>query len=242
MNTDVLAIGAHPDDLELSCGGTIAKLVLQGRSVVMADLTQGELGTRGTKEIRLKESAHAARILGVADRRNLRIPDGHVDINDENLRTVISLIRDVRPRILLIPHSIERHPDHVHAHQLCKEAWFYSGLAKLPTKKKGKMQEPFRPHAFFEFIQWYEVQSSFVVDVSETFETKMKAIRAYASQFHNPLVKERETKLSHPDFLDTIEMRFRFYGNKIGVRYGEPFFHVGEVGVQSIFDLVTAGG
>ncbi len=133
MQVDILAIGAHPDDIELSCGGTIAKLVKDGHKVGLADITQGELGTRGSKGIRAKEALAAAKILGVVTRRNLKIPDGNIELNRTNLKKVITLIRELRPKVLIIPHSVERHPDHVHAHRLCKEAWFYSGLRKIQT-------------------------------------------------------------------------------------------------------------
>jgi N-acetylglucosamine malate deacetylase 1 len=242
MKTDVLAIGAHPDDLELSCGGTIAKLVQQGHSVALADLTQGELGTRGTKEIRAREALEAARILGVATRRNLQIPDGGIAIKRENILKVITLIRELQPSILIIPHGVERHPDHVHTHQLCREAWFYSGLEKLPTKLRGTRQHPHRPHHFFEFMQWHEFKPAFIVDISETYETKMESIRAHASQFFNPKSKERETKLSSPEFLHTIETRCKYYGQKIGVKYGEPFLTNFSIGVKDLFDLQVIKG
>lgn len=242
MTVDVLAFGAHPDDLELSCGGTLAKLVKQGHKVALADITQGELGTRGTKEIRAREAEEAARTLDVATRRNLLIPDGNVEVSDDNKNKVITLIRELQPRILLFPHSVERHPDHVHSHELCKEAWFYAGLEKIKTKLKGIDQHPFRPHHLFEFMQWQEFYPSFVVDISDTFDIKMKAIRSYASQFYNPNSMERETKLSSPEFLERIETQSRYYGMRIGVKYGEPFFTHYTVGVNDIFDIVVSKG
>lgn len=242
MKVDILAIGAHPDDIELSCGGTIAKLVKEGHKVALADATQGELGTRGTKEIRLREAASAAKILGVVTRKNLGIPDGNIELSRANLKKVITLIRELRPRILMIPHSIERHPDHVHTHNLCKEAWFYAGLRKIKTSLNGLAQEPHRPDNFFEFMQWYEYTPSFIVDVSSTFEIKMKAIRAHASQFHNPKSKEPETILSRPEFLDRIETEAKYYGKKIGVQYAEPFYSWTPLGVNTIFDFVLTKG
>jgi len=242
MHADVLVIGAHPDDIELSCGGTVAKLVGQGFHVALADLTQGELGTRGTKEIRAQEAAEAARILGVTTRRNLRIPDGGIELSRKNLLKVITLIRELRPRILLIPHDRERHPDHVHTHFLCKEAWFYSGLEKIRTRLNGKFQAPFRPDNFFHFMQKFEFEPTFVVDVSEHFETRMTAIRAHASQFHDPKSKDPETVLSKPEFLEQIRTRAEYYGQTIGVSYGEPFFSPVPIGVKSPFDLVLSRG
>ncbi len=238
MQIDVLAIGAHPDDIELSCGGTIAKLVKQGYSVALADVTQGELGTRGTKEIRAGEAQEAARILGVKTRRNLRIPDGNVEVNRKNVEKVITLIRELKPTILIIPHSVERHPDHVHTHQLCREAWYYSGLQKLRTTYQGAKQEAYRPHHYFEFMQWHEFESSFIVDISDSYDVKMSAVKAHASQFFNPLSKDPETKLSTPQFLDSIETRAKYYGQRIGVRYGEPFLTHYSLGIKDVFDLI----
>ncbi|HAL57035.1 MAG TPA: bacillithiol biosynthesis deacetylase BshB1 [Bacteroidetes bacterium] len=239
MTVDVLAIGAHPDDIELACGGTVALLVKQGYKVALADATQGELGTRGSKEIRSKEADEAANILGVITRRNLRLADGQIDVSERNIKKLIVLIRELQPRLLLIPHSTERHPDHVHTHQLCKEAWFYSGLSKIHSKHAGIPQRPFRPDIFFEFMQWYHFEPSFVVDVSDTFDTKMRAIRAHSSQFHNPKSKEPETKLSTPEFLERVETEARFYGHRIGAEYGEAFFCYAPVGVGNLFHILT---
>jgi bacillithiol biosynthesis deacetylase BshB1 len=242
MQADVLAIGAHPDDLELACGGTIAKLVQQGSKVALCDLTRGELGTRGTKEIRTEEAAKAAEILGVVDRRNLNIPDGNIELSRKNILKVVSLIREFRPSILLIPYSIERHPDHVHTHELCKEAWYYSGLEKLKTTLGGTEQKRHRPHHYFEFIQWHEFEPSFIVDITDTFETKMDSVRAHTSQFHNPQSKEPETKLTRPDFLEVIATRCRHFGSKIGVKYGEPFISPFSLGIQNPFDFTIIQG
>lgn len=242
MQTDVLAIGAHPDDIELSCGGTIAKLVRQGYKVALADVTQGEMGTRGTKEIRTREAEEAAQILGVTTRRNLQIPDGNVEVSMPNIEKAVTLIRELKPTILLIPHGVERHPDHAHTHQLSKEACFYAGLAKLKTTYRGTRQVPHRPHHFFEFMQWHEFEPSFIVDISDSYNTKMRAIKAYASQFFNPHSKEPETRLSSPKFLETIETRSKYYGQKIGARYGEPFFTNFSLGVEDMFDLIIHRG
>lgn len=242
MQVDVLALGAHPDDIELSCGGTIAKLVKDGHKVAIADITQGELGTRGNKDIRSTEAAEAAKILGVTARRNLKIPDGDIELSKANIKKVITLIRELRPRILIIPHSVERHPDHVHAHRLCKEAWYYSGLRKIETTLDGEHQKPHRPDNFFEFMQWYEFTPSFIVDVSETFDTKMKAIKAHASQFYDPNSKDPETLLSRPEFLERIKTDSEYYGKRIGVKYGEPFYSWTPLGVKTIFDFVLTKG
>ncbi|MBN1398851.1 MAG: bacillithiol biosynthesis deacetylase BshB1 [Bacteroidetes bacterium] len=242
MNVDVLAIGAHPDDIELACGGTIAKLVRQGKKVALCDLTQGELGTRGTKKIRLREAQLAADILGVVARRNLLIPDGSIEVNKKNILKIITLIRELRPSLLIVPYSIERHPDHVHASEICREAWYYSGLEKIKTRHNGKSQERHRPHHYFEFIQWMEFEPSFIIDISDTFGLKMKSVRAHASQFYNPESKESETKLSGPDFLEVIETRCRYFGSKIGVKYGEPFISRWSLGIDDPFRFIVNRG
>lgn len=242
MTVDVLAIGAHPDDIELACGGTVAKLVQQGYKVALCDLTQGELGTRGTKEIRNKEAQQAAKILGVLTRQNLQIHDGNIEVNKKNLLKIITLIREFRPNLLLIPYGIERHPDHVHTSELCREALYYSGLEKIKTKIDGKPQERHRPHHYFEFMQWLEFEPAFIVDISESFDLKMKSVRAHASQFYNPESKEPETKLSRPDFLEVIETRCRYFGSKIGVKYGEPFMSKWSLGISNPFNLIVNRG
>jgi bacillithiol biosynthesis deacetylase BshB1 len=236
MKLDILAIAAHPDDIELSCAGTLVKAAREGMHTGIVDLTQGELGTRGTKQIRAREAEEAAHILGLATRRNLKMPDGNIELNQKNLRTLITLLRELRPRILLIPYFNERHPDHMHAHHLAREAWFYSGLAKFNIKKRNGAQA-FRPDNFFSFMQKFEFVPSFVVDVSDAFDLRMKSIRAHRSQFYNPKSKEPETLLSKPEFLEEIETRALYYGQMIGVKYGEPFYSYVPIGIKSIFDL-----
>jgi bacillithiol biosynthesis deacetylase BshB1 len=242
MQADVLVIGAHPDDIELACGGTVAKLIQQGHKVALCDLTQGELGTRGNKEIRNEEAQQAAKVLGVLTRRNLRIPDGDIEINKKNLLKIITLIRELCPSLLIIPYGIERHPDHVRTSKLCREAWYYSGLEKIKTKINGQVQERHRPHHYFEFMQWMEFEPTFIVDISDTFAIKMKSVRAHASQFYNPESKELETRLSRPDFLEVIETRCRYFGSKIGVKYGEPFISKWSLGIGDPFNFIVNRG
>ena len=237
MKLDVLAIGAHPDDVELSCGGTIAKLVKQGRNVGILDLTRGELGTRGTPEIRDAEATEAAKILGVRIRENLELPDGSIEVSRTNILKIIQVIRKYKPDVLLFPHWLERHPDHEHVHALCREAWFYAGLEKIETTVFGVKQEAFRPHTYYHYMQWYEFTPSFVVDISNEFDQRMNAIRAYKSQLHNPDSNERETMLSTPAFLAMLETRCAYYGGRIGTAYGEPFYSVNMVGIHDLFDL-----
>ena len=242
MNLDVLAIGAHPDDIELTCSGTIAKLVKNGRSVGILDLSRGELGTRGTPTLRARESAEAARILGARVRENLNIPDGNIEVSKRNLAKVITVVRKHRPKFLLIPYSSERHPDHEHAHQIAKEASYYSGLAKIRTTDHGRPQQPFRPDCYFEYMMVHSFTPSFIVDISGVYETRLAAIKAFGSQLHNPESDEPETFLSTAHFMDFLETRAKYYGDLIGVKYGEPFFSIKPIGITDIFDLLISKG
>lgn len=218
---DVLAFGTHPDDLELCCGGTLILLARKGYRIGAADITRGELGTRGSAPIRARETAAATRVLGLSLRVNLGIPDGNIELSQENLLAVIRLIRQHRPRLVLAPYWEERHYDHVHASQLVSEAAFYSGLAKIDTG-----QESFRPFRVLYYAGRIEYTPSFVVDISEVFQTKMKAIRCYRSQFYRndgKAAREPQTMISTPLALEVIESMTRHYGAMIGARHGEPF-------------------
>ncbi|MSP64517.1 MAG: bacillithiol biosynthesis deacetylase BshB1 [Ignavibacteria bacterium] len=230
---DVMAIGAHPDDVELSCGGTIAHLTRSGKKVVIVDLTQGELGTRGSALIRKNEAENAHKVFQTEARINLKISDGNIEISKLNVNKLINVIRKYRPKVLLIPHWLERHPDHEHAHRLCREAWFYSGLEKIKTTFEGKKQIPFRPHRFYHFMQKFEFTPSFIVDVSKYYSIKEEAIKCFNSQFYNPKSKESETLLSSKRFLEFIQSRDIHFGSMIGVDYGEPFYSIEPVGVSS---------
>jgi N-acetylglucosamine malate deacetylase 1 len=237
MTLDVLAISAHPDDVEIACAGTIIMLVTRGRKVGLLDLTHGELGTRGTPEIRASEAERATKLLGAEFRDNLDLPDGNIECTPSNRLKVIQVIRKFRPRVLLFPHWLERHPDHEHTHRLCREAWFYAGLEKIRTEIDGKPQEPFRPRSYYHYMQTYEFTPSFVVDISDVYEQRMEILRAYRSQFHDPQSEERETFLSSPDFMDFLQTRFAYFGDRIGTRYGEPFYSVNMVGLPDISAL-----
>lgn len=241
MNLDILAIGAHPDDVELCCGGTIAKIARAGRKVGIVDLTEGELSTRGTPAIRNKEAMAAARILGCT-RENAELPDGRIDTSLPCRMKLIQLYRKYRPKILLIPHHEERHPDHVNAHHLCREAWFYAGLRKIETALNGVRQEPWRPHNFFSYMQWHEFTPSFAVDISDVYGRRLRAIKAHKSQVYNPQSKGPRTILSQQDFLEMLEARARYYGYRIGVRYAEPFYSVQLLGVPDILGLTLFKG
>jgi bacillithiol biosynthesis deacetylase BshB1 len=237
MKLDVLAIGAHPDDVELSSGGTVVKLVKQGRKVGLVDITRGELGTRGSGEIREKEAADAARALGVEVRTNLGMPDGDIVNNAENRAKLIKVIRRHRPDILLIPYSVDRHPDHENTNVLCREAWFHSGLTRIETEDKGKPQTAFRPRAYYCFMQWFEFTPSFIVDISDEIEARMEAARAFKSQFYDPESKDPDTSLSDPRFLEWVKTRLAYYGSKIGVEYGEPFFSPHPIRIDDLWLL-----
>ncbi len=239
MKLDVLAIGPHPDDVELSCGGTIIKLVKQGRSIGLLDLTAGELGTRGSAQKRAHEADEAARIMGIATRINLGLPDGNIENTPDNRLKLIRVIRETRPEVLLFPYVVDRHPDHEHAHVLCREAWFYAGLEKIKSEQHGKEQEPHRPRAYYHYMQWHEFSPSFIVDITDEFEQRMKVMRAFKSQFYDPASSERETVLSRPEFLEMLRTRLEYYGDKIGVKYGEPFASPQALRVDDLLTLNT---
>jgi bacillithiol biosynthesis deacetylase BshB1 len=235
MAVDILAIGAHPDDIELTCAGTLIKYARMGYKIALVDLTEGELGTRGTRAIRAREAAAAAKVIG-AVRENLHLPDGNIEVSHKNMLKVVQAYRKYRPTYIFIPHSSDRHPDHIHAHHLCREAWFYAGLRKIQTKSGGRIQEPWRPKAYFHFMQWFEFTPSFIIDVTDVYPQRLKAIKAYASQFFDPTSKEPQTVLSAETFMDFLETRAKQYGAMIGVKYGEPFYTDAAVGIGNIFE------
>jgi bacillithiol biosynthesis deacetylase BshB1 len=239
MKLDLLAIGAHPDDVELTCGGTIIKLVNQGRSVGILDLTEGELGTRGNRKTRAREAAKAAGVMGVTLRENLKLPDGNIESHMDNRLRLVRAIRTWQPDVLLFPYAVDRHPDHERAHLLCREAWFSAGLQKVRTSVKGRAQAPFRPRACYNYMQWFEFVPSFIVDVSAEFEQRMEAMRAYRSQFFDPASRERQTVLSTPEFLEMTGTRLEYYGDRIGKKYGEPFFSPAPLEVRDLLMLNT---
>ncbi|GJM28261.1 MAG: bacillithiol biosynthesis deacetylase BshB1 [Cyclobacteriaceae bacterium] len=237
MKLDILVFSAHPDDAELGCGGTIAKAVASGRQVGIADLTRGELGTRGTVEIREKEAAAARDILGLSVRENLGFRDGFF-ANDESHRlALIELIRKYQPEIVLAAAPNDRHPDHPRASELIVEACFLSGLLRVETDQAGVSQAPWRPAVLYHYIQSVFLTPDFVVDVSQQWDTKMKAINAYVSQFTNGGA-DPETYISNPRFLRMVEARAIELGHSIGVNYGEGFITNRNLGVGDLFDLI----
>jgi len=221
MQIDVLAFGAHPDDIELTCAGTIIKLGAMGYKTGVIALTRGELGTRGTAEIRAQEFEAAGKIMGLSVHKMLDIPDGNVSVTQENKLKVIREIREHKPRIVFAPYWKVRHPDHGHASHLVREAAFFSGLKKIDTG-----QEAHRPFKVIYYPCRFEFAPSFIVDVSEYHEQKVAAMQAYKSQFHNPEKNkygDEETNISTPEFLEAIITRDKQYGSYIGVKYGESF-------------------
>jgi bacillithiol biosynthesis deacetylase BshB1 len=241
----VLAIAAHPDDVELCAGGTVAKLSAQGYRVGIADLTRGELGSRGTPELRHQEAARAAEILGVDVRVNLGIPDGGIENTPEHRRRLIEVVRQYRPHIVLTNPAECRHPDHGNAARLTVDALFYAGLPKLETKDAdGRPQEPWRPPHVLHYMQSIPFEPTFIVDVSEFWDQRMQAMLAFGSQFHqagNPDGgNEPQTFVSNPDFLEWVTAQARAYGHRIGAQYGEPFrYRHGPVGVDDLMTVLS---
>jgi N-acetylglucosamine malate deacetylase 1 len=243
VSCEVLVLSAHPDDAELCCSGTVKKLTNAGKRVVFVDATRGELGTRGTPELRAQEAAEAAKILGVDVRENLEMPDGNVMHTQENILKVVGAIRAHRPRILVTTPPFERHPDHEAVHKLARAASFLAGLHKIETERDGKVQEPHRPARTLSFMQQFDLPRppDLYVDITETYDDRVRSIKAFASQFHVPgeyAGSEPETLISRPAFLDELEARARHFGTRIGVKYAEAFFSIEPVGLKSLADLL----
>jgi bacillithiol biosynthesis deacetylase BshB1 len=237
MKLDILVIAAHPDDAEISCGGTIAKHVSLGFKVGVVDLTRGELGTRGTAAIRDQEAADSSKILGLSVRENLGLRDGFFKNSEEDQLKVVKAIRKYQPEIVLTNAIYDRHPDHGRASDLVYESCFLSGLTKVETQENGKPQVAWRPKSVYYFIQSQYIQPDFVVDVSDFWEKKLESLRAYRSQFYDPQSKEPETFISNPGFLKLIEARGHEMGYAIGAKYGEGYTVKNLIGVDSLFHL-----
>ena len=231
MRVDVLAIAAHPDDVEMCCAGTLARLARKGRSFAILDLTRGEMGTRGTAEVRDLEARRAAEILGAAARENLDFGDGLLRTGLEEEDQLIQAIRRFRPRIILTSYPEDRHPDHARCGRLVADAAFYAGLRKRETGHPAH-----RPQQVLFFSTMHYHAPTFVVDVTETHELKMEAVRAFSSQFHNPGSPEPETMLTAEKFLKEIEARARHYGQMTGVEFGEGFISRRPPRIADIFE------
>lgn len=234
MKLDILAFGVHPDDIELSCGGTLLVEKRNRKKVGIIDLTQGELGTRGTAETRKQEAKDSAKILGVDIRENLFMADGFFKNDEEHQLKIITAIRKYKPEIVLCNAPADRHPDHGRSAQLVRDSAFLSGLKKIETKDENNGQEAWRPKYVFNYIQDRFFQPNFVIDITDVFEEKVEAIRAYKTQFYNPDSKEPETYISSPEFLDSIIYRAKMMGKMIGVKYGEGFISEKMIGIASM--------
>jgi bacillithiol biosynthesis deacetylase BshB1 len=238
MKLDILAFGAHPDDVELGCGGTIAKEIALGKKVGIVDLTRGELGTRGSVEIRNQESAAAAKILGVSIRENLDMRDGFF-VNDEAHQVeIIKMLRKYKPEIVICNAIDDRHIDHGKGSQLVSDACFLSGLMKIETEIEGIRQQAWRPKLVYHYMQWKNITPDFVVDISGFNEKRVEAILAYSSQFYNPNSNEPETLIASKNFLESLNYRAQDLGRLIGTDYAEGFTVERYLAVNSLSDLM----
>lgn len=240
MKLDILVFGAHPDDAELGAGATIAKEISRGKKIGIVDLTRGELGTRGTAEIRNEEALQAAKILGVQVRENLEFADGFLVNDKEHQLAIIRIVRKYRPEIVLCNAIDDRHIDHAKASQLVSEACFLSGLIKIDTQFEGddQWQKAWRPKNVYHYIQWKDLKPDFVVDVSGFINKKTEAIMAYGSQFYDPKSKEPQTPISSKNFTDSVAYRARDLGRLIGCEHAEGFTVERYVAVSSLDSLI----
>jgi N-acetylglucosamine malate deacetylase 1 len=232
MHIDVLAFAAHPDDVELTCSGLLIKLKKQGYHIGIVDLTRGELGTRGSSEIRTEEAKKASEILGLDIRENAEMEDGNIKVDKAGRRVVIEFIRKYRPKIVLCPYWEDRHPDHQAASKLVESSFFYSGLTKIKSQ-----YEAYRPQHIIYYFQHQLTTPTFIVDISAEFETKLMAVRAYASQFYQEESKDPETYISSPQFLESITNKAKYFGFQIGVDYGEPFLVKSVIKINNIMNV-----
>ncbi len=238
MKLDILAIGVHPDDVELSCSATLLKHIAAGKKVGILDLTEGELGSRGDAEIRLKEATKAAKILGVEVRENIGLADGFFENNKASQIEIIKILRKYQPDIVLANAVADRHPDHGRAAQLISDSCFYSGLVKVETIIDSVPQSKWRPNAVYHYIQDRLIKPDFVVDVTDFVDKKMEAIQAFSSQFYNPDSTEPKTPISGKEFLDFVKGRMANMGREIGVDYAEGFTVERPLGISDITKLI----
>jgi bacillithiol biosynthesis deacetylase BshB1 len=241
MKLDLLAIGVHPDDVELGCSGTIINELKRGKKVAIIDLTQGELGTRGNIEARYREAANAAKIMGVKTRENLKMRDGFFKNDEEHQLQLIKVIRKYQPDIVIGNILHDRHPDHGRAGHLISDACFLSGLVKIQTNdENGDAQPKWRPSYVLQFLQDRYQEPDVIIDISDVFEQRMEAIKAYTTQFHDPNNKsgEPQTYISSPEFLESIIGRARNVGKQIGVKYAEGFLTEKKIGIRNLDALI----
>lgn len=238
MKIDILAIGVHPDDIELSAAGTLLRHAAAGKTFGILDLTRGELGTRGSVTLREAEAMASAKILGSAFRYQLDIQDGLFEHKPENWLKIVQVIRDCRPEIVLCNAPDDRHPDHGRAAKMTADACFYAGLEKIETQDTaGNKQHQWRPKAVYHYIQDKQMIPDFVVDITPFFEKKMAAILSFQSQFYDPENKNPNTPISGKDFLDFVEAKSRIFGRPIGVAYAEGFICTRTLGIDDLFAL-----
>lgn len=238
MKLDILAIGAHPDDVELCCAGTILKHIALGKKCGILDLTSGELGTRGNGELRIIEAANSAKILNVAFRDNLKMADGFFKNDKEHQLQIIKKIREYQPEIILCNAKSDRHPDHGRASALVSEACFYSGLIRIETQLDGVNQKQWRPKAVYHYIQDRHLKPDFIIDVTPFMEKKMEAIQAFKSQFYDPDSHEPESPISMKNFFDVVRSKMILFGRDAGFEFAEGFTVERTIGVDNMFNLL----
>lgn len=238
MKLDILAFGAHPDDVELSCGGTLLVEKLKGKKTGIIDLTQGELGTRGTAETRKSEAAAAAKILQLDIRENLSLADGFFQNDEAHQRKIIIALRKYQPEIILCNAPDDRHPDHGKAARLVADAVFLSGLRKIETTDNGAPQAIWRPKYVFNYLQDKYLAPTFVIDITKVMDQKIESVKAYGTQFHNPELNEPQTYISTPDFMDSVLYRAKMLGKMIGVTYAEGFISNKMIGFENFDSFI----
>jgi N-acetylglucosamine malate deacetylase 1 len=239
MKLDVLAIGSHPDDVELGCSGTLINEVKKGKKVGIVDLTQGELGTRGTVQTRYDEAANAAKIMGIAVRENLKMRDGFFKNDEEHQMQLVRILRKYKPEIVIGNILEDRHPDHGRGGWLTYDACFFSGLRQVKTiDDEGGEQEKWRPKLLLHYIQDRFYEPDIITDVTDEWERRMEAIRAYKTQFYDPNSDEPQSYLSSPEFIEALTARARLLGKRIGVKYGEGFLSKKSIGIKNLDSLI----
>lgn len=238
MKLDILAIGVHPDDVELSASGTLVKHIALGKTAGILDLTRGELGTRGSAALRTEEAMKSAKILGLSMREQLTMPDGFFENNESNQKHLIKVIRKYQPEIVLCNAISDRHPDHGRAAKLASDACFYSGLVKVETRADdNSLQAAWRPKVVYHYVQDRYMKPDFVVDISAHMDTKMESILAFSSQFYDPDSKEPETPISSKNFMENIKAKAMIFGRDINCTYAEGFTVERHIGVENLFNL-----
>ena len=235
---DVLAFGVHPDDVELGCSGTILASIAEGKKAGIIDLTKGELGTRGSAEIRKEEAANAANILKVSIRENLEMADGFFQNDEKHQRKIIEVIRKYRPEVVLCNAVEDRHPDHGRSAQLVEDAAFLSGLRKIETFVEGEIQKEWRPKYVFHYIQDRFLHPDFIFDISDYMNEKLESVKCYKTQFFNPALNEPETYISSPEFFDSVKARAMMLGKRIGVKYAEGYITNKMIGIKSFDSII----